>query len=73
VDNQLSWAVEQGRIVSPKGGADTGTFDDPAAAHKEIRRLEREMRAAASELEFERAADLRDRIAGIRTQLLNLG
>jgi ribonucleoside-diphosphate reductase alpha chain len=37
---------------------------------KEIKRLEKLMRAAAKELEFERAAGLRDRIKGLREQLL---
>lgn len=42
---------------------------DPKAMAAEIKRLEREMRAAAKELEFERAAELRDRITTLRELL----
>jgi len=45
----------------------------PASMKKTIRRLEREMREAAKELAFERAAALRDRIAALRDKLLSLG
>ncbi len=40
---------------------------------KEIRKLEEEMRAAAKELAFERAAELRDRIKKIRLMEIELG
>jgi excinuclease ABC subunit B len=40
---------------------------------REIRRMEREMRDAAKELEFERAATLRDSVAALRERLLKLG
>jgi len=46
---------------------------DPKRLRKEIAALEREMRAAAKELEFERAAELRDRVQGLRERLLQLG
>ena len=50
---------------------DSELYDhDPASLAKRIRHLEREMRAAARELEFERAAELRDRVAGMRDILL---
>jgi excinuclease ABC subunit B len=42
----------------------------PEEIAKEIKRLEREMRAAAKELEFERAAGLRDRIKVLRDRLI---
>ncbi|MUM78340.1 excinuclease ABC subunit UvrB [Pseudodesulfovibrio sp. F-1] len=49
----------------------------PGASAKElntlVRQLERQMREAAKELEFERAADLRDRVALIRERILELG
>jgi excinuclease ABC subunit B len=38
-----------------------------------IEKLRREMREAAKELEFERAADLRDRIRVLEGQRLRLG
>ncbi|MGL1862590.1 MAG: excinuclease ABC subunit UvrB [Pseudodesulfovibrio sp.] len=46
---------------------------DPKTLHKNIKRLEREMREAAKELEFERAAELRDRTVLLRERLLELG
>jgi len=46
---------------------------DPKRLKKEIAALEREMREAAKELEFERAAQLRDRVLGYRERLLQLG
>jgi excinuclease ABC subunit B len=39
----------------------------------EIRRLEAEMKTAARNLDFERAASLRDAIKGLRTGELGLG
>ncbi|WP_078716903.1 excinuclease ABC subunit UvrB [Paucidesulfovibrio gracilis] len=47
--------------------------DDPRKLTKLVRRLEREMREAAKELEFEQAARLRDRIAPLRDRILQLG
>lgn len=46
---------------------------DPGKLDKEIKRLEKEMRSAAKELEFERAAQLRDRIGLLREKFLQLG
>ena len=46
---------------------------DPKRLKKEIASLEREMREAAKELEFERAASLRDRVLALRERLLQLG
>jgi excinuclease ABC subunit B len=46
---------------------------DPKRLRKEIAALEREMREAAKELEFERAAGLRDRVLALRDRLLQLG
>jgi excinuclease ABC subunit B len=46
---------------------------DPKRLKKVIAALEREMREAAKELEFERAATLRDRVLGYRERLLQLG
>ena len=52
---------------------------DPRAAYKEedntdqlIRQLEVEMKAAAKSLEFERAADLRNRIRALRMRELEV-
>ena len=46
---------------------------DPAELARHIQRLEREMREAAQELEFERAAELRDRIKILRGNFLLAG
>ncbi|MBG0789256.1 MAG: excinuclease ABC subunit UvrB [Desulfovibrionaceae bacterium] len=54
-----------------EAGAEYGA--DPKALDKSVKRLEREMREAARELEFERAAELRDRIALLRERILELG
>ena len=45
-------------------------FDDLEALEEEVQRLEREMRAAAERLEFEQAAQLRDRIRYLRTRAI---
>ncbi|NDV19766.1 excinuclease ABC subunit UvrB [Pseudodesulfovibrio sp. JC047] len=46
---------------------------DPKTLQKNIKRLERDMREAAKELEFERAAELRDRVAMLQERILELG
>jgi excinuclease ABC subunit B len=46
--------------------------EDPSVLAKRIKKLERQMRQAAKELEFERAAELRDRIQGLREILVEL-
>ncbi|WP_320175700.1 excinuclease ABC subunit UvrB [Maridesulfovibrio sp.] len=46
---------------------------DPAKMEKEVRKLEKDMRKYAAELEFEKAAELRDRIQGLREKILSLG
>ena len=45
---------------------------DPAALAKTVAVLRREMREAAKQLEFERAAELRDRILALETRLLGV-
>ncbi len=46
--------------------------EDPKKMAKRIQQLERQMRQAAKELNFEQAAELRDRIAGLRDILVEL-
>lgn len=46
--------------------------EDPKKVAKRIQQLERQMRQAAKELNFEQAAELRDRIAGLRDILVEL-
>ncbi|QJB57876.1 excinuclease ABC subunit UvrB [Pseudodesulfovibrio sp. zrk46] len=58
--------------MAAETGADYGSTD-PKQLQKTVKRLEREMREAAKELEFERAAELRDRVALLRERILELG
>lgn len=46
---------------------------DPAKMEKEVRRMEKDMRKFAAELEFEKAAELRDRIQRLREKIISLG
>lgn len=48
-----------------------GYLADPELLGKEIKKLEKKMREAAKELEFERAAELRDRINVLRDRLIS--
>ncbi|MGE4422682.1 MAG: excinuclease ABC subunit UvrB [Pseudodesulfovibrio sp.] len=57
--------------LAAEDGVDYGA--DQKTLNKTVKRLERDMREAAKELEFERAAELRDRIARIRERMLELG
>lgn len=57
--------------MAAESAAEYGT--NPKQLAKHIKRMEREMREAAKELEFERAADLRDQVALLRERLLELG
>ncbi len=57
--------------LAAEEGAGYGT--DLKKMNQAIHRLEREMREAAKELEFERAAELRDRVAILRERMLELG
>ena len=43
-------------------------FDDVDALHAELRRLEKEMLEAAADLDFERAAQCRDRVRYLQTR-----
>jgi excinuclease ABC subunit B len=65
-----------GRGTGPGTGPGTETdlaaAASPQQAERLIRQLEREMREAARELEFERAAELRDRIRFLRERFIQL-
>jgi excinuclease ABC subunit B len=54
-------------VAEPK---DSQGYSSPRELARAIQRLEREMRGAARELEFERAAELRDRIQALRSRLM---
>ncbi|MEF2231021.1 MAG: excinuclease ABC subunit UvrB [Pseudodesulfovibrio sp.] len=75
VDN-LFGAMEGGAARGSAARAAEGPAgygSDPKRLQQTINKLEREMRDAARELEFERAAELRDRIALLREHMLTLG
>jgi excinuclease ABC subunit B len=65
MDNVLE-ALYAGQQEEERRAAAPAAPGDAKALAAEIKRLEREMRAAARELEFETAARLRDRIAELR-------
>jgi excinuclease ABC subunit B len=48
-------------------------FRTQAELDTEISRLEKEMKAAAANLDFERAAAVRDRLKGLRTRSMGFG
>ena len=54
---------------APAPAEDASAYCSPRELARTIQRLEREMRDAARELEFERAAELRDRIKALRNRL----
>ena len=58
---------------APVERASRRTFRSRAELDAEIATLEREMRSAAANLDFEKAASLRDQIRGLRTRDLGLG
>jgi excinuclease ABC subunit B len=67
------YAPAEESTVIAKAAEQTSIYeDDPKTLSKKIRKLEREMRSAAKELEFERAAELRDQVAAMREVLVEL-
>ncbi len=80
LDNLLSAIYAQGHRADRDLAIPAGLTEEaaayganPKALAKEIKQLEREMRQAAKDLEFERAAVLRDRIAHLRRALMTAG
>ncbi len=63
--------VEVERAIMGMGEAEQAAFDSPAAFQKHIKKLEDQMRKAATDLEFEEAAKLRDQIR--KLEALDLG
>ena len=73
IDGVLSSVYERDYLSPPAIDAPTETFASPADLERRIADLEAEMRAAAANLEFERAAELRDRVRGLRNLELGVG
>ncbi len=80
LENALDSLYGQIREDAPKEALADMVMEESAAygaspkdLEKQIKKLEREMRAAAKDLEFEKAAGLRDRIASLRERQLRMG
>ncbi|HEV8393402.1 MAG TPA: excinuclease ABC subunit UvrB [Vicinamibacterales bacterium] len=72
IDDVMSSVYERDYGAVPEPRETRRTFRTMAERDAEIRRLESEMKAAARNLDFERAATLRDTIKGLRTGELGL-
>jgi excinuclease ABC subunit B len=67
IDNVLSSVYERDYVTVPKAPDERDQYKTAGALAAAIGGLEREMRAAAANLEFERAASLRDRLKRLRS------
>ena len=66
IDDVLSSVYERDYVTVPKAPDEREQFKTQAELDAFIGALEKEMRAAAANLEFERAAALRDRLRRLR-------
>jgi len=66
IDDVLSSIYERDYVTIPAVREESEAFDTPEARLARAAELEREMREAAANLEFERAAALRDRARRLR-------
>ncbi|HYN07419.1 MAG TPA: helicase-related protein, partial [Vicinamibacterales bacterium] len=66
IDDVLSSVYERDYVTIPKAADERDQFRTQAELDTFIAGLEREMREAAGNLEFERAADIRDRLRRLR-------
>ncbi|HZI80858.1 MAG TPA: excinuclease ABC subunit UvrB [Vicinamibacterales bacterium] len=73
IDDVMSSVYERDYGAVPEPRETRRTFRTMAERDAEIRRLEAEMKSAARNLDFERAAALRDTLKGLRTGELGLG
>ena len=71
IDDVLSSVYERDYVTPPMKET-REPFRTQAELDAEIARLEREMKAAAANLDFERAATVRDALKGLRTRGLGL-
>ena len=72
IDDVLSSVYERDYMMGPAFDEAHDTFRTQAELDAEIGRLEAEMKSAAANLDFERAAALRDRLKALRSQELGL-
>jgi excinuclease ABC subunit B len=73
IDDVLSSVYERDYVTVPTVPSERDAFKTPAELHAAITGLERDMRAAAANLEFERAATLRDKLKRLRSPETGLG
>jgi excinuclease ABC subunit B len=73
IDDVLSSVYERDYSTPPSGRESGDVFHTQAELDAEITRLNREMKSAAANLDFEKAATLRDRLKTLRTRDLGLG
>jgi len=69
IDDVLSSVYERDYMTGP-APREGETFKTQAELDAEINRLEREMKSAAANLDFERAAFLRDQVKTLRSREL---
>ncbi|MGH9346665.1 MAG: excinuclease ABC subunit UvrB, partial [Vicinamibacterales bacterium] len=72
IDDVLSSVYERDYVTPPAAREERETFRTQAELDTHIARLDAEMRAAAANLDFERAAGLRDRLKSLRSRDLGL-
>ncbi|MEX2273335.1 MAG: excinuclease ABC subunit UvrB [Vicinamibacterales bacterium] len=66
IDDVLSSIYERDYMTVPKAADERATFRTQAELDTHIKALETDMKIAASNLEFEKAADIRDRLRRLR-------
>ena len=71
IDDIMSSVYERDYLMTPEP-KDSGEFRTQAELDAEIGRLEGEMKSAAANLDFERAATVRDRLKALRARELGL-
>ena len=71
VDMQLAAVVEADYVTVPIDAPELDTIADEAALQQAIVQLETQMREAAAKFEFERAAQIRDRIRSLKQKSLS--
>jgi excinuclease ABC subunit B len=72
IDDLLSSVYERDYMTPPLAADERETFRTQAELDAHIARLETEMKAAAANLDFERAASFRDKLKSLRTRELGL-
>ena len=71
VDMQLAAVVEADYVTVPLDAPDLDTIADEEALKEALKQLETQMKEAAAKFEFERAAQIRDRIRALKQKSLS--